>query len=666
MSDIVINGNQYNAVETISVNTVDGGTTTYTENKTIKEDIAEIESKITELQTSVNSKASTDYVDTKVADLVNSAPDTLDTLGELANAFQENEDVVEALNNSITNKADKSELFSGSYNDLSDNPTIGIAYYESNQGFQIKDSSGAIKGIYFKKEDFSTVASGPYPNDYRTFRLKDDIVRGSEIYQEIAGTKNFTGSLQKSGEDVATKTFVEESIASLVDKDISVNEIAKEFVAGYSSEEVSHVRTWNKATSPTDFTQRQRACVYGNGYYVIAGTAGQLAYSQDAITWTSITPFSTNVITGLAYGNGYFLAVDSGGNIYRTDIPSNEWTLVYTNPIIIESIRYINNNFCAVGASGFIAVSVDGVSWKQSEVSTTNTFIDIGYGKGKYIAVGQAGTVFTSVNGSVWYDKTIADYTTDIRAIMYANGQFVIGTSGGRIDYSEDGETWIQANNPSSLTIAWIRNFTYYANRLYAVMYASNGQGEIWASKDKGKTWSVEFTPEGTSRLWCVSSGEDKFITSGDGGAIYVLDLGLQWQNQPIQTGYEWYRIKISQNDGSVILSDIYFQKKPEIPTSFAPEMITVEGIVYMAQTLEPNKFYKITGSEINSLNISFGTQIENVLNEYMFEFTAGDVFASLNMPEGVVWLGGETPTFTAGKTYQVSVVNNLAVIGEF
>lgn len=44
------------------------------------------------------------YVDTKVADLVNSAPETLDTLGELAIAFQENEEVVDVLNQAITTK----------------------------------------------------------------------------------------------------------------------------------------------------------------------------------------------------------------------------------------------------------------------------------------------------------------------------------------------------------------------------------------------------------------------------------------------------------------------------------------------------------------------------------------------------------------------------------
>ena len=45
-----------------------------------------------------------DYVDDEIAALVNSAPETLDTLGELAEAFQEHEEVVDVLNEAIATK----------------------------------------------------------------------------------------------------------------------------------------------------------------------------------------------------------------------------------------------------------------------------------------------------------------------------------------------------------------------------------------------------------------------------------------------------------------------------------------------------------------------------------------------------------------------------------
>ena len=55
----------------------------------------------------IANKTDKSYVDEKVAALVNSAPETLDTLGELATAFQDNKEVTEALNKAMTDKADK-------------------------------------------------------------------------------------------------------------------------------------------------------------------------------------------------------------------------------------------------------------------------------------------------------------------------------------------------------------------------------------------------------------------------------------------------------------------------------------------------------------------------------------------------------------------------------
>lgn len=56
---------------------------------------------------SIADKADKTYVDEKVADLVGSAPETLNTIEELAAALQENDEVVQVLNEAITTKADK-------------------------------------------------------------------------------------------------------------------------------------------------------------------------------------------------------------------------------------------------------------------------------------------------------------------------------------------------------------------------------------------------------------------------------------------------------------------------------------------------------------------------------------------------------------------------------
>ena len=55
----------------------------------------------------IENKADKTYVDEKVSGLVDSAPDTLNTIGKLSTAFNENKEVVDILNEAIVIKADK-------------------------------------------------------------------------------------------------------------------------------------------------------------------------------------------------------------------------------------------------------------------------------------------------------------------------------------------------------------------------------------------------------------------------------------------------------------------------------------------------------------------------------------------------------------------------------
>lgn len=52
----------------------------------------------------------TGYTDQKIADLINGAPSTLDTLGEIAAAMEGNESVVDALEAAIGSKANQAEM----------------------------------------------------------------------------------------------------------------------------------------------------------------------------------------------------------------------------------------------------------------------------------------------------------------------------------------------------------------------------------------------------------------------------------------------------------------------------------------------------------------------------------------------------------------------------
>lgn len=84
------------------------------------------------------------------------------------------------------------------------------------------------------------------------------------------------------------------------------------------------------------------------------------------------------------------------------------------------------------------------------------------------------------------------------------------------------------------------------------------------------------------------------------------------------------------------------------------------ENVAEDTKELQPNKYY-IFG-EVATLTITLAAGEENVLAEYMFEFTSGTTPTTLSLPEGIKWIGEST--IEASKTYQVSIVNNIAVMG--
>lgn len=75
---------------------------------------------------------------------------------------------------------------------------------------------------------------------------------------------------------------------------------------------------------------------------------------------------------------------------------------------------------------------------------------------------------------------------------------------------------------------------------------------------------------------------------------------------------------------------------------------------------LTPNVLHR--WGEVPSLTLTFGEGAEGMANEYMFEFASGAEPTVLGLPESVKW--ASSSAVEASKTYQVSILNNLAVMG--
>lgn len=102
----------------------------------------------------------------------------------------------------------------------------------------------------------------------------------------------------------------------------------------------------------------------------------------------------------------------------------------------------------------------------------------------------------------------------------------------------------------------------------------------------------------------------------------------------------------------------------PVVDGSEYEDVFSAPG-TFMLYDMDPNKFYVFP--ECLSLDIHFNPMVdESITNEYLFQFTSGSEPTSLSLPDDIKWVGGNIPTISENKIYQISVLNNLAVCLEF
>ena len=79
--------------------------------------------------------------------------------------------------------------------------------------------------------------------------------------------------------------------------------------------------------------------------------------------------------------------------------------------------------------------------------------------------------------------------------------------------------------------------------------------------------------------------------------------------------------------------------------------------------SMKPNTYYRLTTGK-SSLTITFqNPTYSDIVNEYVIEFVCG---GTVSLPNTIIWANGKVPTFEVGKTYLLSVVNNLGLIAKF
>lgn len=334
----------------------------------------------------------------------------------------------------------------------------------------------------------------------------------------------------------------------------NVTSVEHQYAVSGSKTEISNITTWTKITS--GLTQRQRACIFANGYYVVCGTGGELAYSKDGAVWTKVPTFVSGTLTSISYGEGKYVVLDEFSNLWMAEETPINWIKIRSGEdwlgAGVASVIYANNQFVAVG-EWVAAFSDNGIDWTQFEI--VGDYNQIAFGNGRYVAVGGNGAVGVSFDGKTWTMKNNPNVTGDLRAVVYAKGRFFVGGVDGLIMSTEDFETWEIATS-NSAGVRYVRQIVYAENKFYAACYTSSGAGEIWVSTD-GKVWTVQ--QQMPVRLWCLNYNEGRLVCAGDSGSVYILDLGIEWLYKQPEVGegqYLWERVVVTLSDGNRIFSD--------------------------------------------------------------------------------------------------------------
>lgn len=83
--------------------------------------------------------------------------------------------------------------------------------------------------------------------------------------------------------------------------------------------------------------------------------------------------------------------------------------------------------------------------------------------------------------------------------------------------------------------------------------------------------------------------------------------------------------------------------------------------------TISPNVLTKL-GTLASSVTLSLDNSKEEagVSNVYDIIFITPANAPSITWPGGISWIGGSAPAIAGGKTYEVSIMDNLATYGEY
>ncbi|MBI5474734.1 MAG: choice-of-anchor D domain-containing protein [Ignavibacteriae bacterium] len=236
------------------------------------------------------------------------------------------------------------------------------------------------------------------------------------------------------------------------------------------------------------------------------------------------------------------------------------------------SISPLNKNIIYCGLGNRVFVSYDrGETWAQTATLPTGTKVNSFYVSPKdtnlwVAAYGTPDRIIRSTDRGVTWTATITRDFSEYGMPLEMDGShpdtLYFGPEDGKLYQSKDfGLTWTEISNPafrSPCDIVVVRDnpdVIWVGDGV-----TGSGQGQMFRSRDGGRTFQLAYTVTGSEIPTAVGSSVDNSVgyatAWGSGGVMKTADMGQLW-NSVATTSSTW-GVDIAKDDPNVVMFGVY------------------------------------------------------------------------------------------------------------
>ena len=381
----------------------------------------------------------------------------------------------------------------------------GVNDWETLVYFLDADSSGGQVG------DFIPTSQKAQPDGVATLDVNGQV------------PANQLGNASVDLSDYATESYVDDAISNIPPTDLS----------GYATEQYVNTAIDNVVgLAPEDLnTLSELADALGDNPDAITTLQSDVAALQNE----KGEPLGTATLDANGQVPASQLSNAGGGGVdlsLKADLING-----FVDPAQLNNINLVESKFVAVqSGTDNSAYSEDGITWVQSKMPLSTSWISVVSGNGRFLATSFNYFGAYSTNGITWTqsDLPTPSFSSSWRSTAYGNDKFVALDFNNSTNsaYSTDAITWAVSTLPAQ---AYWNPIAYGDGKFVAVAVNSTTA----AYSTNGITWTQTSMP--ASVYWDgVVYGNDKFVAvaRGTATAAYSTD-GISWTQSTIP-GQSW------------------------------------------------------------------------------------------------------------------------------